>query len=128
LIIILYKNINGIISGVSYNFSRIIAGEHIIMSIRHISYQLQLFIADNEPNSLQAKANLEQICIRYLADNLYQLEVIDVLDNFQLALQQGILVTPTLLVISPPPLTIVVGTLNKIEPVLNAMKVVRTQL
>lgn len=98
------------------------------MSTHPISYQLQLFIADNEPNSLQAKANLEQICSRYLSDNFYQLEIIDVLENFQLAFQQGILVTPTLLIKSPLPVKMVVGTLTEVRLVLNAMQIVENQL
>ena len=63
-------------------------------------YRLRLFVAGNEPNSTQARANLTTLCETYLQGR-YQLETIDVLRDFQAALRDNILVTPTLKVVAP---------------------------
>lgn len=42
----------------------------------------------------------------------YTLEVVDVLENFEAALEHGILVAPTLVRESPPPRGVMVGSLR----------------
>ncbi|MFO8113278.1 MAG: circadian clock KaiB family protein [Desulfosalsimonadaceae bacterium] len=67
--------------------------------------QLILFVVGNEPNSLQARQNMKHLC--EIIDGPVEYEVIDVLDNFQTALQYNILATPALVRVHPaPPLTI----------------------
>ncbi|MCL4297339.1 MAG: circadian clock KaiB family protein [Anaerolineae bacterium] len=80
---------------------------------------LRLYVAGSGPNSIRAKANLNDICRRYLPD--CQLEVIDILANSASALAEGILVTPTLIRVSPLPLVRVVGDLSKTSIVLQAL-------
>jgi circadian clock protein KaiB len=72
---------------------------------------LRLYVADDAPNSVEAKANLKAICRRWLEPDGYELEIINVLEEPLRALEDGVLVTPTLKRASPVPVSIV-GTLN----------------
>lgn len=81
---------------------------------------LRLYVAGNAPNSMQAVANLEAICREHL-DGAHELEIIDVLEHPQQAMAAGILVTPTLSRLSPPPTVQVVGNLSDKPRVLLAI-------
>jgi len=72
---------------------------------------LRLYVADDAPNSMEARANLKAICSQWLEPEAYDLEIIDVLEEPLRALEEGILVTPTLMRISSAPVSIV-GTLR----------------
>ena len=72
---------------------------------------LRLYVAGAAPNSLQAIANLEAICVEYLKDG-HRLEVVDVLENPRRAMDEGVLVTPSLTKLSPQPVAQVVGNLS----------------
>jgi len=85
-------------------------------------FKMVLFVAGNETHSRAARGNLQKICHQHLKDG-YQLEVIDVLDDFRKALENRVLITPTLLVTSPPPPVRIVGTLENTATVLSAMRV-----
>ncbi|MFW5942801.1 MAG: circadian clock KaiB family protein [bacterium] len=78
---------------------------------------LRLFVAGNAPNSQRARANLERINDRYF-DHRCQIEIVDVFEQPDLALQQGIVVTPTLLRLAPGPLLRIIGDLSDSERVL----------
>jgi circadian clock protein KaiB len=56
-----------------------------------------LYVANESPNSVRARANLEAICREYLVEGRYHLAVIDILKDPLRALDDGILVTPTLI-------------------------------
>jgi circadian clock protein KaiB len=62
----------------------------------------RLYIAGSAPNSVRAVANLNDICKEYLS-NRYKIEIIDVLADPLRALTEGILLTPTLVKVSPLP-------------------------
>ena len=81
---------------------------------------MRLYVADGAPNSAQAIANLEAICRQYLQGN-YQLEIVDVLKQPFRALADGVMVTPSLIKLSPPPVVQVVGNLNDKNQVLLAL-------
>lgn len=81
---------------------------------------LRLYVAGGAPNSLQAIANLEAICREYLKDG-HRLEVVDVLEDPQRAMAEGVLVTPSLAKVSPLPEAKVVGNLSDKAKVLNAL-------
>jgi len=85
-------------------------------------YRLRLFVAGDESNSIIAKASLDEICSTYLKHE-YQIEIIDVLENFQPALEERILVTPALVIVEPQPRTAVFGNLTDTRKVLSALKV-----
>jgi len=71
-------------------------------------YLLKLYIAGNTPRTQRAIGNLMRICEEELADK-YKVEIIDVLEQPQLAEDDKILVTPTLIEELPPPLQRIIG-------------------
>jgi circadian clock protein KaiB len=81
---------------------------------------LRLYVADSAPNSARAIANLAAICKEYLGDQ-FELEIIDVLEEPQRALADGIIVTPSLTKVSPSPLAMIVGNLSDTGSVLHAL-------
>jgi circadian clock protein KaiB len=80
-------------------------------------YLLKLFIAGMTPRSEQCIANLRSLFVRELAEE-YELEVIDVLERPQLAEDEKILATPTLIKKLPPPVRRIIGDLSDSEKVL----------
>ena len=82
--------------------------------------QLRLYIAGNAPNSLRAISNLKTICDEHFASR-FALEIVDLLTHPQRALADGIIVTPTLVKLSPLPVQRVIGTLNDTNQVVMAL-------
>lgn len=78
---------------------------------------MRLYVAGSAPNSVLAIANLERICKRYLKSG-YELEIIDVFEEPQRALAEGVVVTPSLSKLSPAPAARVVGNLSNENTVL----------
>jgi circadian clock protein KaiB len=78
------------------------------------SFKLKLYIAGQSESSLRAKANLEAICEEFLKSS-YELEIIDILEDPRRSLDDGVIVTPTLLKLSPPPKVKVIGDLSDTE-------------
>ena len=83
-------------------------------------YLLKLYITGNSPRSQRAIANLFQLCRGKLADQ-YKIEIIDVLEQPQLAEKEKILVTPTLIRQLPPPLQRLIGDMSNTDKVLFAL-------
>ena len=81
---------------------------------------MRLYVAGRAPNSVKAIANLEAICKRYLKDG-YKLEIVDVCEHPRRALDDGILVTPSLAKVSPSPTSNVIGNLSDTSSVLSAL-------
>jgi len=79
-----------------------------------------LYVAGRAPNSVKAIANLEAICRRHLKQG-YRLEVVDVCEHPLRALNDGILVTPSLAKMSPAPAANVIGNLSDTDSVLAAL-------
>jgi len=80
-------------------------------------FRLKLYITGQTPRSQRAIANLRRICEGELADQ-YELVIIDVLENPQLAEDEKIMATPTLTKELPVPLRRVIGDLSDTEKVL----------
>jgi len=80
-------------------------------------YALKLYVTGHTPRSQQAIDNLRGILEAEFADR-YELEIIDVLDKPQLAEDEKILATPTLIKELPPPLRRVIGDLSDRDQVL----------
>jgi len=80
-------------------------------------YLLKLYITGRTPKSEQSIANLRIILKRELDDE-YELEVIDVLEKPQLAEDEKILATPTLIKKLPAPVRRLIGDLSDTEKVL----------
>ncbi|MDW7772415.1 MAG: circadian clock KaiB family protein [Desulfobulbaceae bacterium] len=80
-------------------------------------FVLRLYVAGQTPKSLTALANLQRICREHL-QNKYSIEVIDLLENPQLAQGDQILAIPTLVRKLPEPLKKIIGDLSDTERVL----------
>jgi circadian clock protein KaiB len=81
---------------------------------------LRLYVVGGAPNSVQAIANLEAICQEHLK-GAYKLEVVDILEHPQRAMDEGVLVTPSLAKLSPRPAANVVGNLSDKNKVILAL-------
>jgi circadian clock protein KaiB len=86
-------------------------------------YKLRLYVAGQTPKSLQAFANLKKICEEHLQGR-YHIEVVDLLENPQLAKGDQILAIPTLVRKLPPPLRKIIGDLSDTERVLVGLDLV----
>jgi len=80
-------------------------------------FLLRLYVAGQTPKSLTALANLKKICEEHLG-NKYHLEVIDLLQDPQLAQGDQILAIPTLVRKLPPPLKRIISDLSNTEKVI----------
>jgi circadian clock protein KaiB len=88
------------------------------------TYVLKLYVTGTSPRAEVAISNLRRICEQELRGQ-YELEIIDVLENPQVAEDDKILATPTLIKQLPPPLRRVIGDLSDKEKVLLGLEVVR---
>ncbi|MFN8598506.1 MAG: circadian clock KaiB family protein [Anaerolineae bacterium] len=79
--------------------------------------QLKLFITGQTPRSAYAIANLNRICQEALLDQC-DVVIIDVLENPELAEDEKVLATPTLIKTAPPPARRVIGDLSDIQKVM----------
>ena len=78
---------------------------------------LRLYIAGQTAKSLAALSNLRRICDEHLAGK-FQIEVIDLLENPQLAEGDQIIAIPTLVRKLPEPIRKVIGDLSDAEKTL----------
>jgi circadian clock protein KaiB len=83
----------------------------------HQIWNLRLYVAGQTPKCLLAFGNLKKICEEHLLDR-YQIEVIDLLKNPQLARGDQILALPTLVRKLPEPVRKIIGDLSDTERVL----------
>ena len=74
-------------------------------------WNLRLYVAGQTPKSIAAFANLKKICEENLAGR-YKIEVIDLLENPQLAQGDQILAIPTLVRKLPTPIKKIIGDLS----------------
>jgi circadian clock protein KaiB len=77
-------------------------------------WQLRLYIAGQTPKSITAFANLKKLCEAHLAGR-YTIEVVDLLQQPQLAAGDQIVAIPTLVRKLPEPLRKIVGDLSNTE-------------
>ena len=83
-------------------------------------YILKLYITGQKVNSEKAIKNLKAVLDTQLKW-LYSLEVIDVLKHPQLAEEDKILATPTVMKVSPPPARKIIGDFSDKEKVLSGL-------
>lgn len=83
-------------------------------------FTFRLYVAGDSPNSLQAIANLTQMCETYLPDR-HDIVIVDVLLDPKRALTEAIFITPTLVTDAPYPGHRIVGTLSNTEPILQIL-------
>lgn len=80
-------------------------------------WNLRLYIAGDSPRSRTALANLQKLCEQHLPGR-YQLEVIDLVKEPQLAKAHQILAIPTLVRKLPEPVRRVIGDLSDADKAL----------
>jgi circadian clock protein KaiB len=80
-------------------------------------FVLRLYIAGHTPKCMRAFTNLKRICEEHLAGR-YGIEIIDLLQNPQLARGDQILAVPTLVRQLPEPVKKIIGDLSNTERVL----------
>ena len=77
-------------------------------------WELRLYIAGQTPKSVAAFANLQRLCEEHLPGR-YKIEVIDLMQQPQLAAGDQIVAIPTLVRKLPEPLRRIVGDLSNTE-------------
>jgi len=81
------------------------------------TFLLRLYVAGQTPKCMRAFANLKRICEEHLAGR-YHIEMVDLLQNPQLARGDQILAVPTLVRRLPEPIKKIIGDLSNTERVL----------
>jgi len=86
-------------------------------------YVLQLFVTGILPNSVRAIGNIKAICEKYLKDR-YELEIIDIYQQPDLAIAEDIIAVPVLIKKSPYPPERMIGDMSNTEKVLKGLGIV----
>lgn len=89
-----------------------------------IEVELKLYITGMNPRSQRAIDNIQFIIDKHLKKKC-KLVIIDVLERPQLAEEEKILATPTLIKTLPPPLRRVIGDFSDKEKVLIGLDIVK---
>jgi circadian clock protein KaiB len=82
--------------------------------------RVRLYVAGDAPNSAAASSNL-QAALAACPDSATDVEIIDVLHDAERALRDGVLVTPMLVKVGPPPERRILGNLNDRGALLRAL-------
>ncbi len=86
------------------------------LSLSGPAYRLRLFVAGNTVMSRRAIENLRLFCAAYLAGR-FDLEVVDIYQQPELAARDQVVAAPTLLRIEPLPQRRIVGDLSQADRV-----------
>ena len=81
------------------------------------TYHLRLYVAGQSPKSVRAVENLRRVCEEHLAGR-YTIELVDLMENPQLARADEIIAVPTLVRKLPEPIRRIIGDLSNTEKVL----------
>ena len=92
------------------------------MAKKQQTWELRLYVAGNTAKSLTALQNLRKYCETHLPGQ-YQIEVIDLLVQPQLAEGDQILAIPTLVRKVPEPIRKIIGDLSNEEKVLVGLNI-----
>lgn len=84
---------------------------------------LRLYVAGDAPNSLEARANLGAMLKSH--PGRYELEIVDFLTHPLRALEDGVIITPTLVRLAPRPVKRVIGTLREVPAVLSVLGITK---
>ena len=80
-------------------------------------WKLRLYVAGQTPKSIRAFDNLNVLCEKHLKGR-YRIEVIDLLENPEMARGNQIIAIPTLEIDLPQPVRKIIGDLSNTERVL----------
>lgn len=93
------------------------AFEKALADSKNTKYRLSLYVTGVTPRSIRAIANIKALCEEHLQGR-YELEVIDIYQQPELAQESEIVAAPTLIKFLPPPLRKLVGDMSDEEHVL----------
>jgi circadian clock protein KaiB len=93
------------------------AFEQSLVGPQEQRYILRLYITGMTPQSMRAIANVKKICEEHL-QGCYELDVVDLYQQPQLAKGEQIIAAPTLIKKLPLPLRRIIGDMSKTERVL----------
>ncbi|HWD41685.1 MAG TPA: circadian clock KaiB family protein [Fimbriimonas sp.] len=91
------------------------------------TYVLKLYVSGSSTRSAKAVSNLRAICDTYLVGR-YELEVIDLFQQPEMAQEQQLLAAPTLIKQKPEPIRRLVGDLSDTDRVLYSLNLQRQML
>ena len=83
-------------------------------------YQFKLFISGMSVRSTRAVDNFKHICETYMK-GCYELEIIDITQDKQKAIQYQIFALPTLLKVEPGPVRMILGDMSNKEKILKIL-------
>jgi circadian clock protein KaiB len=84
---------------------------------------LKLYVSGMSPKSMEAIINLKNLCDEHLKD-AFELEIIDIYKNPELASEQHIVFSPSLIKQLPLPKKTLVGTLADTDKVIKALGII----
>ena len=85
---------------------------------------LRLFVNGMTKSARNALNNLKQVCAEFENAHDYEIEIIDINEHPQLAEDEKILATPTLIKKLPPPIRKIIGDLSEREQLLLGLDIV----
>jgi len=86
------------------------------------AFQLRLFVTGSTPKSVKAIANLQSICEEHLAGQ-YQLDIVDLYQQPELAKLNKLVAAPTLIKTLPEPVRRVIGDMSDQAQVLLSLDI-----
>lgn len=89
---------------------------------KRLGYSMKLYVTGATPRSTRAVTNLRRLCEQYLPGQ-YQLEVIDVYQQPELARQGQIIAMPTLVKTMPLPLRKFIGDMSDVRNLLAGLEI-----
>jgi circadian clock protein KaiB len=84
-------------------------------------WHLRLYVAGQSPASLDAFANLRNLCEEHLAGR-YEIEIVDLAEHPELARTDDVLAVPTLVRRLPPPTRRIIGDLSNTQRVIDHLR------
>ena len=92
-------------------------------NLKKETFVLRLYVSGASPRSTEAIAKIKEICEEYLPGQ-YDLEVIDIYQQPELAREQQIIAAPTLIKESPGTLRRLIGSLSNTRSILQRLGIV----
>jgi len=88
-------------------------------AVEPFGYRLRLFVAGNTPRAQRTIGNLCRLCDQHLG--AVNLEIVDIYQQPELAVQNQVVAAPTLVKLAPLPLRRIIGDLSDEARVLHAL-------
>ena len=107
-----------------YYFGKLIAQIEAFRGFMTTKCTLKIYTTGVTPTSQRAIKNLQEICAEVFMDRKYEIVVINVIENPQLAEDEKILATPTEIKEIPPPMRRIIGDLSDKERVIIGLNLI----